>query len=197
MWPNSLEQLTISFALVNQGSWGNGVLSTMLAPHRTTLRSLVFGPLLGEDDIFEFSSFSELEELSVSIQNLHKDPQIAISRILGPRLQTVTLSLNVVDTAPPDIDWRRFPEWPVGWVRRFAEYSSTIRSPLTKLIIDFSPSLWEFEYNATRKDMRYPWDLLNDLRDAIAGRGITLSYKKPTLTRFEFERKLKHDYGYD
>lgn len=75
--------------------------------------------------------------------------------------------------------------------RQFASFARKTSSTLQCIKIQFQPDACEIGYEEEAKDRIYPWDLMDDIQDTIRSLGLSLSYARPTLSKEEFEKRVR------
>jgi F-box-like len=192
-WPRSLE--TFSFKEVHSSPpvppsiWDFEAWTSILAPQRTSLKAITLGrlPLTGEG-VIETQSFPNLERLQLSFDNLTWSPKVAASKLLAPHLEVIGFDFD--DFNQQSLTCDVFGKTQADWVREFAESAISTESSLRQIRIIFNPENDAFELGERHRGMRYPWDWMDEIQDVIGPKGITLSYKKPMISKREFEDRL-------
>jgi hypothetical protein len=65
-WPKSLEHFTFRRIHSNRAHWQLSSFESLLAPHRSVLKSISIGSLTGGADSIDVSAFPELNTLELS-----------------------------------------------------------------------------------------------------------------------------------
>jgi hypothetical protein len=100
------------------------------------------------------------------------------SNVLGPKMQTFAWDFS--NYYPMYQRWGDFRKTDAKWLQQLAEYAIAHKAALTKIEIQFQP-VYPRSLPARAK---YPWDLMDDLRDRILRpNGMDLVYNEPIVTK--------------
>jgi hypothetical protein len=174
-----------------------------LHDHRDSLKSIEIEALGGDMGTISFLDFTNLETLNLSRWAFNISPEVARSTLLAPKLHTFIWHFTI--RGWQNDSWRDFGQEQKNWIVKFAELATEEKSALRKIKIVFNPETpGEWFGPGTREELRdwvckwdCPWDLMDEARDAIRLRGISLSYnrlwtRQECLQRME-ERLRKHE----
>ncbi len=160
----------------------------MLAIHRGSLKTLRLGFLgYGGQGFINLSNFPSVEVLHLSAYCVTCSPEVACSNFLAARLRSFTLDYGVYDQHPES--WTAFGPTNAQWLHKFADLAILRKSSLRRITVLFNPGISYL--SADLQALRYPWDLMDEIRDAIKPNGIDLSYSEPCVSKQEFQRLLE------
>jgi hypothetical protein len=119
LWPKRLETFSLSGISWNSvpSNWDWETIWLLLIPHRSSLRHLTIGPLRrNEAQVIDFTQFTQLAYLELSMYDINSTPREAVSRLLAaPKLSSLTFSYTVEDQHPEQ--WSSFDEKQAEWIR--------------------------------------------------------------------------------
>lgn len=187
-WPVHLEHFTLGnlFGLQVSHSLNLVTMARLLAPHKSTLRTLSIGYLEIEGlDGFDLTGFTSLEDLTLSAWTTgaavgHEE------KLLAPRLGKFTWNFPV-ESARGYGPLHEFKAPQREWLRRLAGAAVRENLPLRLIYVDFygvDVCRW-----ADNLPEVYPWDYIDSVADEFRDAGIRVEYPPPILTKEEFYRQ--------
>jgi hypothetical protein len=190
-WPKTLEHFTFENPDSSCTRWELSMVESLLAPHRSTLKSICIGPLTGDAGCINVTAFPELKALELSRLQWECSPEQACSTILAPKLENFTWNFEMYDRDSEQ--WANFDQPEVDWLLSFAKLASTQKSALKEIVIRYdgdqpsTPSSREV-YEATE----YPWDHMEQLKLMLKPLGIAFSCVPDLLyAKMDVERRLE------
>jgi hypothetical protein len=167
-------------------NWAFGSFETILANHKDSLKTIRLGRLGPTyEGTFDISGFTKLETLQVSAYSISPSAELAASTLLDTNLQTLVLDYTITRDERTE-GFENFQEEQALWVLTFAEIALAKSSSLVNIKIQFNPDVLAFRNNWRITDVQYPWDMMDEVSDAIGPLGICLSYNKPNMSKEDF-----------
>lgn len=178
------------------GPWSLDTLQSILAIHRTTLRSIdistIDRPGLSG---FDMRPFERLEELRLTPCTMFGSGEIAVvdnhnmALLLAPRLRCFHFDLVFNDQlCRKELD--SFGVAEQNWLRVFAHMAVEQNCPLQEIKIELSPRP-TFRSVEHCNMCIYPWDRMDALGRELAPEGIQVRYNPPNLSRDDWAGALK------
>jgi hypothetical protein len=176
-WTKNLEHFTFSRIHWNRAHWDLGTFESLLAPYRSSLKSVSINSLTsGGQKTIDVSSFTELYTLTLSHWQLECTPELASSMLLAPKLHTFIWDFGAYDQHSES--WSDFGQVQVDWILKFAELAAAKKSMLKTIEIMFIPHPGSAP--STREEheaVGNPWDRMAALVPAMRLLGIKLRYR--------------------
>lgn len=186
-----LETFTLKYLYYTHSEWTLGVLGPILAPHRTSLKSIKIG-CFRESGLrnFDLTGFENLEYLSLKHQTTGCELG-EVENLLAPCLKSFTWSFEP-DNLHREATIIDFQQPQEEWLRRLRVLAVGRKIPLRHIRIKYTPSsdLAFLNEHPDVANWKYPWDRLDALADECRSSGIELTYDPPTLTLEEYEEQL-------
>ncbi len=115
-------------------------------------------------------------------------PSSALRKLAAPSLRY--LAMNFSPENQHDESAKDFDEEQVTWMKDFASLKKAKypSSRLDKIFVRFCPAdNLHWPYGNSPKDMTWPWEHLEQARQAVSEHGLTLEYSKPSWTKEEWD----------
>jgi hypothetical protein len=190
-WSETLEHFTFKRIYSNDAHWELSMFETLLAPHRSVLKSVSIGCLTSSAGPIKVTTFPELNAIELSRWGWYCSPEHAVSTLLAPKLEKFTWDFGIYDQHSES--WNDFRQYQVDWLLSFANLASVQKSALKEIVIHFQPDEWSAP--RSREDFEavgYPWDRMVQLALTLKPLGIALSYTPgPSHTRMEVEKTIE------
>jgi len=164
--------------------WDLCMFQSLLEGHKASLKSVEIGHLESSKTSMTFVDFPLLETLNLSRWVFDLTPEMACSQFLAPNLHTFIWDFTIDDR--PSENWKDFGPAQRDWLLKFAELAIAKKSSLRKIKIIFVPD--EDSGPDTKEELESlicPWDLMDEVREALMPNGIELSYNE-CLTKQEY-----------
>jgi len=192
-WPKALEEFKFFDLNHNCHCWDLQTLQQLLHPHRSSLKSLTIGSLIrGGQSFLDLSEFSDLEMLKLSFWSTDHSLAFDFFAVLAaPKLHTFTYDFTFEDE--DCVCFRDFTKAEVKWLCKLAEVAFSENFALRRIHLIFDPVGYISSYSSYehRMTLKYPWDLIDEVRDVAKGYGIQVSYTEPCMTKLEFQKALR------
>lgn len=188
-WPARLVNLSLTWLTHSNcfRSYTTETVQRLLNVHRTSLKRITLGIIMGMPD---FSNFPCLEELSMSAYNVmgsragSEIPSTALKRLSTPSLSYLTMSFSEEGQHPESAS--DFSSEQVRWIEEFAalKKSSFPASRLARISIKFEP--WADPTWASRENT-WPWEHVEQAKQAASRLGLPLDYGTPPWSKDEWD----------
>jgi hypothetical protein len=161
------------------------MFESWLLIHRYTLTYVDITELSrhGNKRVFNATLFPNLEFLRLSRWQMDIPLKFSAtdSNLLGPKLKTFSWDFSINEQG--NVSWCAFGASDANWLRELAAFAVSHKAALEKIEILFTPE----RYNNITKEMGYPWDLMDSLRDEILKpSGRNLVYNQPVRSKDEW-----------
>lgn len=158
------------------------MISSIIAPHKTTLRSITVGSLHEKSLVgFDLTGFENLTHISLSTWATGSTTGDE-TNLLAPRLTTFRWVFTVEDQHSESLFC--FGEAQEHWLRSFIAAAIAWKLPLENIYIQYAP---EGYYLPQDRPVMYPWDRMKNIATDIQDEGINLSWTPPTVSREDFQ----------
>ncbi|PYI12345.1 hypothetical protein BO78DRAFT_392198 [Aspergillus sclerotiicarbonarius CBS 121057] len=185
-WPKALSSFHLTGFNARDVSveYSFAMFETWLAKHETTLRTLTFCGLPGDnadERAFNVSAFPHLECLRLSRWDMGTKLWLSDSdadKLLGPSLKTFTWDFRRLTDQQGS--WRDFGEEEENWLRGFARAAVERKAALKSIRIAFSL------FDSGQGTVGYPWGRMARVRDEFEPYGLIVTWDSPVLPAEEW-----------
>jgi hypothetical protein len=192
-WPARLVNLSLTWLTHSTGYryYTTETVQRLLNLHRKSLKRITLGMIMGgRTGMPDFSNFPCLEKLSMSAYNVmgsrpgSETPATAMRKLSTPSLSYLMMSFSLEDQHTESAS--HFCSDQVRWIEEFANLKKLNypASRLARISIMFDPSAdptWDSEENT------WPWEHLEQAKQAAAGLGLSLDYGNPPWSKDEWD----------